>query len=35
MVSEWKPTKKTNPRAFFTAQVSELMLDKNGKATLK
>jgi len=35
MVSEWKPNKKTNPRAFFTAQVAELLIDTNGIATLK
>jgi hypothetical protein len=34
MVSEWKPTRKSNPRAFFTAQVSELTIDNN-KAVLR
>jgi len=33
MKSEWKPEKKTNPRAFFTAQASSLML-ADGVATL-
>jgi hypothetical protein len=34
MVSEWKPARKSNPRAFFTAQVSELTIDNN-KAVLR
>ena len=34
MVSEWKPYLKTNPRAFFTAQVSNLEIDKNNIAIL-
>jgi hypothetical protein len=34
MISEWKPNKKTNPRAFFTAWVSEIEI-KNGLAVLK
>lgn len=29
MVSEWKPNKKSNPRAFFTAQVSKLVITKD------
>ena len=29
MVSEWKPTRKNNPRAFFTAQASRLTINKN------
>lgn len=33
MKSEWKPEKKTNPRAFFTAQASCLMI-ADGVATL-
>jgi hypothetical protein len=27
MTSEWKPDKKTNPRAFFTAQASDLKIE--------
>jgi hypothetical protein len=34
MVSEWKPNRKNNPRAFFTAQIYELNIDKHGNATL-
>lgn len=34
MLSEWKPEKKSNPRAFFTAQVAEIRLNKKGVATL-
>jgi hypothetical protein len=34
MVSEWKPERKTNPRAFFTAQVSNLEVTPNGVAIL-
>lgn len=26
MISEWKPKKKTNPRAFFTAHASRLRI---------
>lgn len=29
MVSEWKPNKKNNPRAFFTAKVSNLIIKNN------
>jgi hypothetical protein len=29
MVSEYKPYKKNNPRAFFTAQVSEMQVVKD------
>lgn len=35
MLSEWKPEKKTNPRAFFTARVSELIISPNGMAILR
>ncbi len=35
MVSEWKPHLKTNPRAFFTAQVSNLEINANNIAILK
>jgi hypothetical protein len=34
MTSEWKPNKKTNPRAFFTAQISNLEIFKDNKAIL-
>ncbi len=34
MKSEWKPDKKTNPRAFFTAQVSKLQITKEDVAVL-
>ena len=34
MVSEWKPERKTNPRAFFTAQVTNLEVTPNGVAIL-
>lgn len=34
MVSEWKPKRKTNPRAFFTAQVTNLEVTPNGVAIL-
>lgn len=34
MVSEWKPNKKTNPRAFFTAQVSQLKINAKNVAIL-
>lgn len=34
MVSEFKPNKKTNPRAFFTAKAKKLSITKFGKATL-
>jgi hypothetical protein len=33
MTSEFKPEKKTNPRAFFTAQVAQLDIS-NGVAVL-
>lgn len=29
MTSEWKPNKKTNPRAFFTANVSDVVIQDN------
>lgn len=29
MVSEWKPHRKSNPRAFFTAMVSRLKISRN------
>jgi hypothetical protein len=35
MVSEWKPNKKNNPRAFFTAQVASLRITPDGVAELK
>lgn len=35
MVSEWKPNKKSNPRAFFTARISRLDIDENNIATLR
>lgn len=35
MLSEWKPNKKENPRAFFTAKVSELKITPDGVAILK
>ncbi len=35
MVSEFKPLKKTNPRAFFTAYPSKFWIDKNNIAILK
>jgi len=34
MVSEWKPNKKQNPRAFFTAKVKKLELNKDNSVTL-
>lgn len=34
MISEWKPEKKDNPKAFFTAQVSKLELSEDGTAIL-
>jgi len=34
MKSEFKPEKKTNPRAFFTAQVSQLEITPEGVAVL-
>lgn len=34
MVSEWKPKKKANPRAFFTAQVASITIT-NGVAVLQ
>ena len=33
MTSEWKPNKKDNPRAFFTARATSLKI-KNNIATL-
>lgn len=35
MVSEWKPEKKANPRAFFTAQVASLLITPDGVAVLE
>jgi hypothetical protein len=35
MVSEWKPNKKQNPRAFFTAYVSQLEIATGNVAILK
>lgn len=35
MVSEFKPEKKQNPRAFFTAKVSKVTISDNGVATLE
>ncbi len=34
MVSEFKPEKKTNPRAFFTASVHDLTVTAEGVAVL-
>lgn len=34
MKSEWKPEKKSNPRAFFTANISMIIIT-GGIATLK
>jgi hypothetical protein len=34
MISEWKPNKKTNPRAFFTAQVSNIEITSGEVAIL-
>lgn len=34
MASEFKPEKKTNPRAFFTAKASTLTVTPDGIATL-
>ncbi len=34
IASEWKPNRKANPRAFFTAQVATVTVDRRGKATL-
>ena len=34
MVSEWKPNKKTNPRAFFTAQITGLEITPENIAIL-
>ncbi len=33
MLSEWKPNKKSNPRAFFTARVASVTIT-NGIAVL-
>lgn len=35
MSSEWKPTKKDNPRAFFTAKAAELLIERDGTAVLR
>ncbi len=35
MLSEWKPDKKANPRAFFTAQVRTLTTLSSGRAVLE
>lgn len=29
MISEWKPNKKSNPRAFFTTKVSSVIIQDN------
>lgn len=34
MVSEWKPNRKSNPRAFFTARISKLEILDNNIAVL-
>jgi hypothetical protein len=34
MVSEWKPNSKSNPRAFFTAKVSSLVITEENIAIL-
>lgn len=34
MVSEWKPNRKSNPRAFFTAQINHLYISKDNVAIL-
>jgi len=34
MISEWKPDKKNNPRAFFTAKVASLEITENDTAIL-
>lgn len=34
MVSEWKPEKKSNPRAFFTAKVAHMEITPEGVAIL-
>lgn len=35
MTSSFKPHLKSNPRAFFTAQVSSLEIDNNNVAVLR
>ena len=35
IVSEWKPNKKSNPRAFFTAKISSLEITDDDIAILK
>lgn len=35
MFSEWKPNRKSNPRAFFTAQVKQLLITESGVAILR
>lgn len=35
MYSEWKPEKKSNPRAFFTARVAEIEITIDNVAILK
>lgn len=35
MFSEWKPNRKSNPRAFFTAQVKQLFITESGVAILQ
>lgn len=35
MQSEWKPTRKANPRAFFTARVTSIELTPDGTAILR
>lgn len=34
MSSEWKPSRKSNPRAFFTAQASRLEITSDDVAVL-
>lgn len=35
MLSEWKPNRKTNPRAFFTTLAARLTIDAEGRAILE
>lgn len=35
MISEFKPEKKSNPRAFFTSYVSHFEINQNNVAILK
>jgi len=34
MVSEWKPEKKSNPRAFFTTSATHVHITKNNVAII-